>query len=518
VTTKFHGGAQVEKFPLNVPGFLGLNKQSRTSVLGPEWATLLENTVLDRDNRVAARKGWQSLTDTPAGASIVQMIEYINSAGDPEIIASLSDDTLVRSSNNGSTWTDITDSATVVDPNMQLVEFRGVVVGFQDGADPVVYDGTVFADLSSTGVPKGNVALSAFGRLWAKDTPTVIKYSALLDETDWDSSDAGEIDLTSVWPSQDEIMALAEFNNRLVVFGRRNIVMFDDEQGSVLGLDPTAARVVDIVRGLGCIARDSVVAVQGDLWFLDPTGVQSLGRLVVQRSNPTQNVSFNVQDELLGFVASVPNQQQIRAVYSPRDSIYLLSLSLGSGSIESGVAFAFDTRGAMEDGSHRCVGIWNTLVPSAVILQENLDLLIALKTKVGEVGRYAGHLDDGETYLMQYESGWNNLGVPNQKLLKKVNAILFVQGNASVVYRWAFDFEESFRGQTKTFEAAGMTAQWGVDEWGEGEWGGGVSVRNESVGGAGSGEYIKIGLTVTINGSQVSLQEMGIYAKIGRVR
>ncbi|MGH8338170.1 MAG: hypothetical protein ACRETL_15400, partial [Gammaproteobacteria bacterium] len=274
-----HGGAPLENFPLNLPGFKGLNKQARGSVLGPEWATRLENTVLDTSNRVASRKGWAPQTSVPNADAFVQMMEY-NNAGTFELIASTDNNTLVMSDDDGDTWAAVTGTATVTDPNMQFVVFRDKVIGFQDGGTNVIYTGAAFANLSGAGQPAGGVGLAAFGRLWVKDTPTTVKYCALLDETDWTGTDAGTIDLTSVWKGQDEIVALAEFNGCLVIFSTRTIIVYTDGAGSVLGIDPVQMYVVDTISGIGCIARDSIANIKGDLWFLDDTGVHSLGRLI----------------------------------------------------------------------------------------------------------------------------------------------------------------------------------------------------------------------------------------------
>lgn len=519
MSTKFHGGSPLDSFPLNVPGFAGLNTQNRTSVLGAEWATRLQNTVLDEANRVASRKGWAKSTTTPAASGIAQMIEYRNSSGDLEIIASLKNDTMVRSADGGATWTAITGTATVSDPNMQLAILGNTVVGLQAGAAPILYTGTAFADAADASAPEGGVGIAAFGRIWAKDTATTISYSALLDATDWSSADSGTFDLTSVWPNQDEIRAIGQVNNILVIFGTRNIIMYSDNSGSALGIDPLQMVVVDTVEGTGCIARDSVQAVAGDLWFLDTSGVQNLRRLTSgEGSNPIDNITANVQDSLQQFARAATSETQIRAVYSPLDRFYLLSISLGSATVEAGATFCIDTRGLLEDGSARCAGVWTGLVPSAIIRRADRTLLIARKPHEGEVGVYSGYQDDGASYVLDYESGWNNLQTQERKLLKRVSALLFISGETPAVFKWAFDFSEAFNRQTVVFPSVAGVSEWGEAEWALGVFGGGVEVREKSVGGKGAGEFIKIGITVPIDGFPVAIQKMDLFAKRGKVR
>lgn len=517
-TPSYHGGAPIQHYPLNLPGFMGLNSQSKGAVLGPEWATVLRNSVIDGNNRLATRKGWEAITSSGNAMSgqIVQLAEIFFS-GAQHIIATTADNKVWKSTNTGSTWTDITGSATVSDPNMQFVVFDDVLVGVQSGAAPVRWNGTTLSNLSGTNNPQGGVALAAFGRIWAVTSdPLVIRYCALLDETDWSGADTGLIDLTSIVDGQDAITALAQSNNFLVVFTRKNIIVFEDGTGSELGIDPAAIQVSDIVRGIGCVARDSVVPVKGDLWFLDDTGVHSLGRVIQEKSNPLDNISKNVQDELAGYVA-LTDPSNVRAAYSPADRFYLLSLPLGTGTSETGVCYAFDTRGALEDGAHRCMGIWDGLVPKAILVTENLAVYFAWRRKSGRLGRYTGYLDDSSTYVFDFESGWTDLGSPLLKILKRLTALLYIQASTYVVFKWAFNFEDTFKTATALYPGSDGDGEWGSSEYNVAEWGGGVNIREKAVGGKGTGEYLKVGLTVNVDGDQVSFQQMALYAKQGRL-
>ena len=516
-TPRAHGGAALQLYPLNLPGFRGLNKQARGSVLGPEWATRLENTVIDASNRIASRKGWtRKTTLADLSDDVVQMTEYLNGTT-YELIAITADNAFWKSVDGGSSWTNVTAFATITDPNMQLVVLAGTLLGFQENGVIVTYSGTTLSDLGATGEPSvSGVALAAFGRVWAKDSAAVVKYCDLLDETNWTTGGAGSIDLTSVWKGQDEITALAEFNNALVIFGKRSIVVYTDGAGSKLGIDPEQIYVADIIGGIGCIARDSVANVKGDLWFLDDTGIHSLGRLVSERSNPLNNISANVQDELKKYVTLV-DTANVRAVYSPRDRFYLLSLPLGSGTVENGVVFCFDTRGAMEDGAFRCAGIWNQMVPLAMVARDDFSLAIALRAHQGYTGTYSGYADHTTNYVLEYESGWTDLGEPTIKLVKRLNGLLFIQSATEVVFKWAFDFAETFKTATTVYPGSAGAAEFNIGEFNIGEFGGGVILREKKVGGKGSGEYIKIGMTINIEGDEVSCQQISLYAKQGRI-
>src|SRR5690606_109647 len=134
--------------------------------------------------------------------------------------------------------------------NWQFANFGDAIYAAQEGETLISSSSGDFATVVGNDVPSGNCLLSAYGRLWAADSNgTDLRYSALLDGDDWDGSDAGVLDLRNVWPETDTITALAAHNGLLVVFGRRNIVIYADPDGSALGIDPTAVAVSDLITG-----------------------------------------------------------------------------------------------------------------------------------------------------------------------------------------------------------------------------------------------------------------------------
>lgn len=511
-TPRMHGGAPLVHIPLNVPAFKGLNTQAASSVLAPEWATRLEESILDENNRVAARKGWVEITETAnaLGSAIVRTFEYITRAGTVQLIAS-TDAGIYRSTDNGATWTDIKGALTITDGNWHFHNFNDKVIGFQQGKAPIVYSGTTFASVADVNAPQGGVGIAAYGRVWCVDDDgTSLRYSALLDETDWTSADSGFLDLFNVWPGADEVVAIAAFNASLIVFGERNIVFFTDGQGSALGLDPLQAYVADTFSGTGCIARDSLQQVDGDLWFLSRNGLISMGRLITQKSNPVENLSKNVQDKLRDAV-SVSNTANIESVYSPLQRFYLLSLGAAT--------FVFDTRGKLEDGAARCAGIWYSMIPRAVTRRADETLVFTVAGQTGKLGFYTGHSQPSGAYQFVWESGWVDLDAGGHlKFLKRYGATFFMDRTATVTFKWAYDFTDSFLTRSVEFtDVGGNAAEFGEAEFGEAEFSGGVSLRNSRVPGRGSGEYIKLGVDTRINNSSFAIQSAELFAKIGRL-
>jgi len=121
--------------------------------------------------------------------------------------------------------------------NWQAANLNNHTYFFQRGEKPVLYvAATNTAELVETHVhtsgtvPKGNTALGAFGRLWVADTDVdrcTLHYSDTLIGHKWSGGSSGFIDLTTVFPNGgDEIVSLASFNNRLVIFARKSIIFY----------------------------------------------------------------------------------------------------------------------------------------------------------------------------------------------------------------------------------------------------------------------------------------------------
>jgi hypothetical protein len=515
-------GAPLAPISIIAPGQYGLNKQNEGTVLGPEWATDATNCTFDISGRLTARKGWQNGTTTAMTSTpLVDVIhEYRQLNGTRSIVSAAGSKLWL----GVSAPTDITGTATVtVGDNWQFLNFADVCIGVQQGETPIRYIGTgSFADLtaSSGTLPTGNAGLAAFGRLWIVDSDKqTIKYSGLLDENDWGGAGSGSIDLTSVWPNgMDEVVALAAYNGLLVVFGMNTVIFWSDGAGSELGIDPANIYVVDTLVGAGCIARDSIQqTAEGDLVFLSANGIQSLQRLIQERSNPLYNVSMNIRDYLLTFI-SQEDVATIRSIYAPKEGFYLLILP------NSQRVFCFDTRYKLADGSYR-VTEWSTRILAGTRSNDNT-IYLSLANYGGRIGTYNGYNDvdssgSATSYEFRYNSGWLDLGEDYAsyiKILKTINGTVFtgVVGNTMNIL-WDFDFENAFEGRAFTFNGTGSVGEWGIGEWGIMEWGGGASLQRFNVPASGSGQYIKVGIAVPIDQQTFAIQQINLYAKLGRL-
>ena len=212
-----------------------------------------------------------------------------------------------------------------------------------------------------------------------------LSFSDLLDGDDFSSGSSGTLDLFTVFPEGfDSIVAIREFNNFLVIFCERNILLYTGASS------PSSMSLSDIISGIGCISRDSVQSIGTDIFFLSTSGIRSLGRVIQEKSNPIGNVSKNVRDSMMQSVNA--EALNIKSVYSPENSFYLLFLPT------SNEVFCFDTRGVLEDGASRAT-LWKNIT---ILGGARLDDGTLLFGNSNGLNKYDGFLDGTQTYSFKY--------------------------------------------------------------------------------------------------------------------
>jgi hypothetical protein len=78
---------------------------------------------------------------------------------------------------------------------------------------------------------KPNCVLAAYGRIWMADIVgdrQTVYFSRLLDGSDFQGGDSGSLSINSVFPNNDQIVALAAHNGFLIIFGRNNIAIYSN--------------------------------------------------------------------------------------------------------------------------------------------------------------------------------------------------------------------------------------------------------------------------------------------------
>lgn len=504
---------------LTAPGFYGLNTQDSPTDMDQRFMLDATNCVIDKSGRLASRKGWAPQHTADANlstASVDAMGELIDTDGTSYVIVA-GNNKLFRFT--GSALTLLTygggGSAPVITAsNWQMCTLNRGIVLFQIGHDPLIFDlglsATQFRRLSehptySGTAPLADCGISALGRVWAGRTSTnkvLVQWTDTGTHQKWTGGTAGSLDLTTVWPAgADEIMGLAVHNNSLIIFGRRQILIY---QGAT---NPATMSLQDTITNIGCVSRDSIQMTGEDVIFLSDSGVRSIARTIQEKSAPLRTISRNVNDDIMGYVGTV-NAVDVKSVYSPVDNFYLIAFRGAT------VAYCFDMRSPLQDGSARTT-LWTSITPRSFLYTSKRQLLIG---KAGYVGLYSGYTDNGALYRMSFASGWMDFGSPIRlSILKKIKAIVLGAQNQPIVLKWGYDYVSNTGSETYTLTNAVTLAQYGIAEYAIAEYNANLLTNEVSINPTGSGRVVQIGFEANMTSYSIAVQKMDIFTKEGRM-
>ena len=490
----------------SAPGFEGINKNASAVDLSQSWALIGDNCILDNTGRIASRKGWLAVTASSIGSFNIQgLAEYLQKDGTSQVISSANNNIY-----KGTTALTSIYSTAITANYWQMFNFNNFMWLFQRGHAPLRYDGTTCVTIASLGgtgtVPQGNCVIGAYGRLWVGDTSTdktVLSYSDLLIGQNWTGGSSGSLDLKSVWTNgMDEIVGLGAINGFLVIFAKHSILIYNSP--SV----PSTMTLVEHIKGVGCVARDSIVNIGTDILFMSDSGIRSLTRSVQTNIMPLQDVSQHVRDDIVYALSVETNTDAIKGVYHEPEGFYLISFPTNNQ------CFWFDIRKVRDDGSAPCF-YWNNIKPFSLLSSKDKTLYIG---KIGVIGKYFGYMDNTSTYDMAYYTAWLSFGANYiDKILKRIKTT--VAGNISAVFnvKWSYDYSGQYFSQSQTI-SSNTVSQWGISEYNIAEYNSGIAINELSSPGSSIGKMIQVGFTSTVNGASFAIQRFDVLVKKGRMR
>ena len=518
---------------IQAPGFQGLNTQDSEVTLESGYATSAINCVIDRFGRLGSRRGWQFLTSNNGTLEDNEPIDFIyefkNTDGLYTILSAgggklfTGDTTLTEKQvRNAANTDDVALSVTT--GNWQAAALQdasgatalGEVFLGQTGNPLLIYNEVssnfIYQQVGDVGtVPTGlslstfdpNCVISAYGRIWVanlSNNKTTVFYSNLLDGRTFTGAGTGLLDVSAIVGGNDEIVALASHNNFLIIFMQNNIVVYSGAD------DPSTIQLADVIKGVGCIARDSVQNTGTDLIFLSKSGVRSLARTIQEKSMPLRELSLNVRDIL---VRDIQNETlvNIKSAYFERDAFYILNLP------STNQIYCFDMRVALPNGASR-VTTWNTSY-SAFCATEARELYLGVD---GGIAKYFGYQDNGNSYRMVYFTSNTDISSPAQlKFLKKGSVLIIGNQTQDVVMKYGFDYNSLFQSRVFFGTTNNIVSEYNISEYGIGEYSGGLAILEARMNLGGSGRVIKLGIETEVDGSPVSIQKTELFFKIGKV-
>ena len=504
---------------ISAPGFFGLNTQDSPLDLAAGFALVATNCIIDQYGRIGSRKGYARVNSSSGnlGANDVGVIhELVQADGILTVLFAGNNKLFKLDSSNAVvelTYGGGGTAPTITASNWSCASLNGITYFFQVGHDPLIFDPTVSTSTyrrvtEKTGyvgtVPSANIVISAFGRLWAADTTTdnvTVFFSDLLAGHVWSTGTAGSLNIDRVWPNgSDEITGLAAHNNFLIIFGKRQILVYAN------ATSPATITLSDTVGGIGCIARDSIQSTGKDVLFLSNSGVRSFARTIIEKSAPIGDLSKNIRSDFMAIVGS-ETAANIKTVYSETEAFYLLTVPTVKE------VYCFDTRGQLQDGSFR-VTVWNSIEPTALLSRRNGDVLIG---KNGYIGKYSTYQDHTSSYRMQYFTNHADLGNANvTSLLKRLKIVVIGGSNQFVTIKWGFDFSTNYLSANALIPSQG-TSEYGIGEYNIAQYSDGVAIQTLVVQASGSGKIVQTGYESNINGTALSMQRIEIQSKDGKM-
>ena len=501
------------------PAFAGVNTQGSPSVLPPAFAAVANNCVIDRKGRIAARQGTQLITTdaTPLGSSAgIETIFEFEAYDGTKTVFSAGNNKIFTGT---STLTDVTPgAATITANNWKIVSLANKCYFFQAGHTPLVFTagGSLQRVQDASGyagtVPQGNEVLAAYGRLWVCDVGSdkaTIYWSDLLNGVVWTGGSSGSIDITEYWPDgYDVLTSLKAHNDFLICFGKRSTLIYGG------ATEPSTMALQDTIDKIGCINRDASQGTGKDLFFVDYTGVRSLGRTIQEKASPIGDISQNVNSDVKTAISIETDITKIRTHYNVESAFFLVTFPT------SNTTYCFDTRFPLEDGSHRAT-TWS-LVPLCFYRAD--DATLYLGDSAG-IAKYTGAQDKGQSYLFSYRTHpltFQNELAPDAstrlKFLKKV--VITTEGgqgdNAALL--WSYDYTSKFTTQLFNIRDVNL-AYYGSSEYNvaTSEYSEYEAINRENINTSGGGTLITVGVDNTVDGNAFAVQELNIHALLGRI-
>ena len=504
---------QLMSSSIAAPAFFGLNTQESGVTLQEGFALHADNCVIDKYGRLGARKGWKTLStskdsvaDDNVGVGLKGVSNFKDITGTSTML-SWSDTKFYKGTTDLVTVTPTT-ADTISAGNWQAATLNDHQFFFQRGYEPLIYTNesgsTEFEsysnhDHTTSGYPEANTVLAAYNK-------TTVYFTTVLDGAKFSTGTSGTLDISSVLTQgMDEIVALGAHNGYLLIFCKDNIIIYSDGDNFQTGMTTTNLTLVEVIEGVGCIARDSVQNTGEDILFLSNTGIRSLNRTIQEKSQPMRDISKNIRDDVIQAI-NAENIDLIKSAYSPTNAFYLITFPTLQQT------FCFDTRAPLEDGSFRAT-VWPDVSPKGFLSLDS-ELYFA---EVNGVAQYKGYQDDGVKYSMAYYSNFFDLGAPNvSKIVKKLSATTVGATGQTFTLKLGYNYSPIFYSYTFTLDT-GTVYEYGITEYGIGEYSGSVLIEEQQASTQGAGDIIQIGFTTEIDGFPMSLQKVSLYAKQGKV-
>ena len=286
-------------------------------------------------------------------------------------------------------------------------------------------------------------------------------HSAPNDPYTWTSSaGAGQI------AAGFDVVQIKPFRDNLFVFGSKNIKKVTVNSSNAFALE-------NVTTNIGCVARDSVLEIGGDLMFLSPSGLRPVAGTSRIGDVELQTLSNPIQSTLVDLIKNEDMDALVGVVIRAKSQVrYFVTSTSGSDLVAAGESIGIiggltDSSGSLEWEFGELLGIRASCTTSDYVGTTEIVLHGDHNGKVFQQER--GTSFDGSNIISVYSTPYLDFGETEQrKALRKVNTFVRAEGpfemNLAIDYDWGdyntavpITYTQASAGAPTTYAGRGVT-------------------------------------------------------------
>ena len=329
----------------------------------------------------------------------------------------------------------------------------GNTICFVDGVNPaIVFNGTNWKEIKSSHSGGYHASNNTAGGAQALNAPALvdvfenhlflggheatraaIAHSAPNDAYTWTAAaGAGQI------AAGFDVVQIKPFRDNLFVFGNKNIKKITVSASNAFALE-------NVTSNIGCVARDSVLEIGGDLMFLSPDGFRPVAGTSRVGDIELETLSKPIQSTLVDLIKNEDMDALTGVVIRSKSQVRYFVTTTNSGTVVAAtdaigiIGGLTDTSGSIEWEFGQLLGIRASCATSDYV---GTDEIILHGDHDGKVYRQEnGSSFNGSNIISVYATPYLDFGETEQrKVIRKLNTFVRAEGpfemNLAIDYDW----------------------------------------------------------------------------------
>jgi len=329
----------------------------------------------------------------------------------------------------------------------------GNTICFVDGVNPaIVFNGTNWKEIKSSHSGGYHASNNTAGGAQALNAPALvdvfenhlflggheatraaIAHSAPNDAYTWTAAaGAGQI------AAGFDVVQIKPFRDNLFVFGNKNIKKITVSASNAFALE-------NVTSNIGCVARDSVLEIGGDLMFLSPDGFRPVAGTSRVGDIELETLSKPIQSTLVDLIKNEDMDALTGVVIRSKSQVRYFVTTTNSGTVVAAtdaigiIGGLTDTSGSIEWEFGQLLGIRASCATSDYV---GTDEIILHGDHDGKVYRQEnGTSFNGSNIISVYATPYLDFGETEQrKVIRKLNTFVRAEGpfemNLAIDYDW----------------------------------------------------------------------------------